>query len=76
MDNHPGIDTTTIQLDTDDRANINRTEPIGNGVVEGLVDPADIGDDADNRSQSLSAAFSESRRLSCSQVNSGRLRPK
>jgi len=72
----PRVDTTTIQFDTDDGADVDRTVSIGNDVVEGLVDPADIGDDANDARQSLSAAFSASRRLSCSQVNSGRLRPK
>jgi hypothetical protein len=72
----PRVDATTVQFDTNDGTDGNVAEAIGNVIVEGLVDPADIGDDANDGSQSLSAAFSESRRLNCSHVNSGRLRPK
>jgi len=76
MRDHPCIDATSVELDTNNGTDVNHTEPVGNGVVERLVDPADIGDDANGGGQSLSAALSESRRLNCSHVNSGRLRPK
>jgi hypothetical protein len=73
---NPSVDTPTVQLDANDAAHGNIAEALGNDVIEGLVDPTDIGDDANGAGQSLSAAFSASRRLNCSQVNSGRLRPK
>ena len=73
---NPRVDATAVQFDANDAADRDRAEAIRNGVVEGLVDPADIGDDANGDGQSLSAAFSASRRLNCSHENSGRLRPK
>jgi hypothetical protein len=73
---NPSVDTPTVQLDANDAAHGNIAEALGNDVIEGLVDPTDIGDDANGAGQSLSAAFSASRRLNCSHVNSGRLRPK
>ena len=61
----PAADATTVEVDTNDRADLHgRREVIGNEVVELLVEPRDVGEDPGDQRRSIAfgAQFRRRRR--------------
>ena len=76
--NDPPVDTAVVQHHPHDRPGTNTVHGGGNDVVKDLLNPRHVGDDPgdEGNGQSLTADLKSDSRESCSQVNSGRLRPK